>query len=68
MSKDKVILKHFFSGYFHEDWQSDSGTTEDKELEARLFSDLGCYYVPSSEGYTATVWLERIAARLGATI
>jgi len=33
----------------------------DVELEERLFTELGCYYRPSSQGISARVWFEKIA-------
>ena len=37
---------------------------DDGELERRLFFDLGCYYRPSADGFTAKDWLKKIAADL----
>jgi hypothetical protein len=36
----------------------------EKDLEERLFTDLGCYYRPSAQGISAKAWLEDIADRL----
>jgi hypothetical protein len=36
----------------------------DKELEEKLFTELGCYYRPSVEGLSAKAWLESVANQL----
>ena len=36
----------------------------DSELEEKLFSELGCYYVPGADGITARAWLQSVAAQL----
>lgn len=36
----------------------------DKELEENLFSNLGCYYQPSTVGVSAKAWLEGMASQL----
>jgi hypothetical protein len=36
----------------------------DEELERKLFSDFGCYFMPSGLGMSAIAWLEQIANRL----
>lgn len=42
-----------------------SGTCEtDAQLERNLFSQLGCYYVPSALGSTAADWLKEISSQL----
>lgn len=38
--------------------------TDDAELERALFSELGCYYMPSTEHQSTREWLEQIAAKL----
>jgi hypothetical protein len=35
----------------------------DAELEERLFTDLGCYYLPSAQGLSVREWLKSIASR-----
>jgi hypothetical protein len=41
-----------------------AGFASDKELEERLFRELGCYYMPSGAGTSCKVWLEHIAEAL----
>lgn len=41
-----------------------TGFASDKELEERLFRELGCYYMPSGVGMSCKVWLEHIAEEL----
>jgi len=36
----------------------------DKELEGKLFTDMGCYYRPSEQGISAKAWLENVANQL----
>ena len=36
----------------------------DGDLERALFRELGCYYVPSSDGTTARAWLAHVAKLL----
>ena len=40
------------------------GYNSDRELEEKLFSELGCYYRPSEQGISAKTWLETIANQL----
>jgi hypothetical protein len=42
----------------------ESGFANDRELEDKLFTDLGCYYRPSAEGLSARLWLQRVANQL----
>jgi len=37
---------------------------DDKELEERLFSDLGCEYLPSADGQSARSWLAHVVGQL----
>jgi hypothetical protein len=37
---------------------------DDKELEEKLFKELGCYYRPSAEGVSVKAWLENVANQL----
>jgi hypothetical protein len=39
---------------------------DEKELSAALFDELGCYYVPSSDGLLTRSWLLSVAAKLAA--
>ena len=41
-----------------------AGIASDKELEERLYRELGCYYLPSGSGTSCRVWLEHIAEEL----
>jgi hypothetical protein len=36
----------------------------DAELEEKLLSELGCYYLPSADGISAREWLQMIADQL----
>jgi hypothetical protein len=36
----------------------------DAEIENKVYSEMGCYYVPSGDGLSAKMWLEGIASRL----
>jgi hypothetical protein len=38
--------------------------SNEKELEEKLFTDLGCYYRPSTLGLSAKAWLGRVADQL----
>lgn len=37
---------------------------DDAELEEKLFSELGAFYMPSADGLTAHAWLQSVAAQL----
>jgi hypothetical protein len=93
--RQRSSLRHFFSAYFHEDWQCDADSTEavvaeyardatrddirllsealldyskefvsDKELEGKLFTELGCYYLSGGKGLSAKFWLQGIRNHL----
>lgn len=36
----------------------------ENNLEKLIFSDLGCYYLPSADGLTAQEWLNAVAKKL----
>ena len=44
--------------------QEYSNAFTDRELEAKLFRELGCYYCPSADGLDAKAWLEQVATQL----
>jgi len=37
---------------------------DEKELEEKLFSELGCYYTPSADGLSPKEWLKRVVSQL----
>ena len=42
------------------------GASDDHALEQAIFTELGCYYVPSADGLSAKDWLRHVSSRLRA--